>query len=355
MRAKHIEKLLSSLGCEKIRSTENKVRSTCPLAPWRHGGGRDDNPSLAVFISSDDSSGANCMSGKCNFHGSLTDLIYRLQRLSGKDLSSQLIFVSENNLVNLEKQMSRIDSMAGYYAMPPKEKNLIPAHEGKDYSDPVIRASMSPALPDSASEMAAKMHSWLDDESMDYLTGPDRRLTKDTIEKWKIGWHPEARRVSLPQYDRDGRLVNLSGRYLKREYDLAGKGKPPKWMHSKGFNREMFLFGENLFELNEESLGTVILVEGGFDVVFLSQCGVKNVAGINGSHINKNQIDKILKWFNSVIILMDGDAAGIEASKRIEQSLAKRVHVVVYHIKDGRDPNQMTDEEIQDLKTRFQP
>jgi DNA primase len=124
-------------------------------------------------------------------------------------------------------------------------------------------------------------------------------------------------------------------------------------MHSNGFDREMFLFGEDWFEVSDDSRGTVFLVEGGFDVVFLSQCGLKNVAGINGSHINKTQVDKILKWFDSVVILMDGDQAGIDAAQRIESMLSRRIHTITHMIPDGRDPNQMEVEEVEDLKARF--
>lgn len=361
MKSEHIEKLLNSLGCEKIKLAGNKIRSTCPLAPWKHGGGVDNHPSLAVFIADGDVSGVNCMSGRCGFRGSLIDLIYKMQRLSGKDLSAQLLFVSENNVVNLDKRMNRIDSSAGHYAIPSEEpsKTVSFISGGKDYSDPVVRSSSVDALPESATEIMNQMIQWIDSEAIDYLTGPSRRLSLQTICKWKIGWHPQQRRISVPQYDSIGRLVNLSGRHLPmwpKWVPLHDRErKAPKWMHSSGFDRELYLFGENFFELSGDGKGTVFIVEGAFDVIFLDQSGLRNVAGINGSHINKTQIDKILKWFDSAVILMDGDQAGIEAAKRIENSLSKRMHTSSYLIPDGRDPNEMSKEEILELKARFQP
>jgi len=358
MKAEHIEKLLGWLGCEKIRVAGNKVRSTCPLAPWKHGGGKDEHPSLAVFITDNDASGANCMSGRCGFHGSLTDLLYRLQRLSGRDLSKHLTFVYENNAPSCDMQMSRIDANAGHYAMPEMSSSTPASMSGgKDYSDPLVRASMSPALPESAVEVMEKMRTWIDDEAAAYLHGPDRRLTDATIQKWKIGWHPQHRRVSVPQYDRLGRLVNLSGRhvsYWPKCVPMSDREeKAPKWMHSKGFDRELFLFGEDWLEVAEDGRGTIFICEGAFDVIFMDQCGLKNVAGINGSHINDTQVDKILKWFDSAVLLMDGDPAGIEAAQKIEGRLARRMHVTTHIIPDGRDPNQMEMHEVEDLKIRF--
>lgn len=357
MRAEHIEKLLISLGCRKIRTAGNKIRSTCPLAPWRHGGGKDEHPSLAVFISEDDSSGANCMSAQCGFHGSLMDLVFRLQKISGQDLSAQLYFVSEHNEVSLEKRMSRIDASAGHYAMPSSDGMPGAVEGGKDYSDPLLRADMNPPLPDSAIEIMEKMRGWIDQEAMNYLTGPERRLTMETIQKWKIGWHPQQRRISVPQYDRIGRLVNLSGRYVPYWPECVplseGERRVPKWMHSNGFDRELYLFGEDWFVLREDGKGTVILVEGAFDAIYLDQCQVPNVGGINGSYMNDTQVEKILKWFDFVVVLMDGDPPGIAAAERIENRLSKRIQTATYRIPGGRDPNQMTDAEIEDLKFRF--
>lgn len=357
MKAAHIEKLLFSLGCEKIRTAGNKIRSTCPLAPWKHGGGKDEHPSLAVFISDDDSSGVNCMSGRCGFHGSLTDLIYKLQKLSGLDLGQWLLFVSENNAVNIDRQLSRIDASAGFYAMPDSSNGPSAPIGGKDYSDPLVRASMSAALPESAVEIMEKMRTWIDAEAWEYLKGPDRRLTEATVEKWKIGWDPHSRRVSVPQYDRLGRLVNLSGRfvpYWPKCVPLSDReAKVPKWMHSNGFDRELFLFGEEWLQISDDGRGTIFICEGAFDVIFMDQCGLPNVAGINGSHINDTQVDKILKWFDSVVLLMDGDQAGIDAAARIESRLSQRTHVLTYRISGGRDPNQMEIEEVEDLKSRY--
>lgn len=358
MKAEHIEKLLFFLGCDKIRASGNKIRSTCPLAPWKHGGGKDDHPSLAVFVSDDDNSGVNCMSARCGFHGQLNELLFRFQALgsiSHEKMKPLFDFVREHDERSIEKRMSRIDAKAGHYAMPSNGPGVVEG--GKDYSDPLLRASLNPPLPESAVEIMEKMRTWIDKEAMDYLTGPERLLTPETITKWKIGWHPQARRVSVPQYDRIGRLVNLSGRhvpYWPSCVPLSDREKKaPKWMHSNGFDRELYLFGEDWLQIDDTSKGTVFLVEGAFDVIFLDQCGLKNPAGINGSYINDTQVDKILKWFDSVVILMDGDPPGIEAAQRIESRLSKRIHTVVHVIPDGRDPNQMTIDEVEDLKSRF--
>ena len=316
-----------------------------------------------VYDRDDDVSHAGCLSASCRFKGDLNDLIYKLQKLSGRDLSAQLLFVSENDNVSIEKRMKRLNSVDSWYSKTSDEPSKPTAAwtGGKDYSDPVVMAEMHPPLPDSHKDHVEKMIECLNDEALEYLTGPDRRFTIESIKKWKLGWHPGKRRISVPQYDHLGRLVNIGGRYLpfwSAELSwiipaASREDRVPKWMHSLGFERELYLFGEDHFSLSGDGTGTVFIVEGAFDVIFLDQCGIPNVAAINGSHVNRPQVEKILKWFDSVVLVMDGDVAGRDAAIRLETTFSRRIHVSTCLIPEGRDPNQMTPDEIEDLKQRF--
>ena len=363
MRAEAIEKLLSSLGCVKIRHTHKGVRSSCPFGPWNHSKGEDKHPSFLVYAKNDDISRAGCLSSSCRFKGDLNDLVYKLQKLSGRDLSAQLLYVSQHNNVSIEKRMKKIEISGGWYSDKSESTSTsAPSWTGgKDYSDPAVLAELHPPLPSSADDHVEKMISLLNYEVIDYLTGEDRRFTMESIKKWKLGWHPGSRRVSVPQYDNIGRLVNIGGRYLRYWDDVfptivpaaSREDRVPKWMHSLGFERDQYLFGEDWFETANDGTGTVFIVEGAFDVIYLDQHGVKNVAAINGSHVNKPQVAKILKWFDSVVLVMDGDGPGKEAALRLQKTFSQQIHVATYLIPDGRDPNKMTLDEVEDLKTRF--
>ena len=355
MKASHIEELLSALGCSKIKRGGRVVHSTCPLALWTHSGGRDKNPSFAVFIEDNDTSTAGCLAANCRFHGNMNELLWRIQAKSGRDMSGLLLKVRNWDSPNFKRILDSIESKEKFGERRPTDtkKSTAAWTGGKDYSDPLIAASMAPELPESAKEHVQKMIDHLDQESLDYLHGPDRRFTDATLAKWKIGWHPGARRVSLPQYDHLGRLVNISGRYVPYWPSWVMESKAPKWMHANGFNRELYLFGEDWFQLSGDGRGTIFLTEGGFDVVYLDQCGVPNAAAINGSHINKIQIEKVLRWFDHLVLVMDGDEAGKESVRKLNKIFSPRMTVSTYVIPDGRDPNQMKDEEIDDLKRRF--
>jgi len=361
MRAEAIVKLLESLDCKRIRQKPSGVSCSCPLAPWNHSKGEDKSSSFLVYVKDDDVSRAGCLGGSCRFQGDLNDLLFRIQKLSGRDLSAQLLYVSEHNNISIEKRMERIEFSSGWYSEPSESKPMPVWTGGKDYSDPEVLAKLHPPLPKSAEDHVEKMISLLNDEVISYLTGPQRRFTMESIAKWKLGWHPGPRRVSVPQYDHTARLVNIGGRYLRYWCDIypyivpevSREDRVPKWMHSLGFERDQYLFGEDWFETSNNGTGTVFIVEGAFDVIYLDQCGIKNVAAINGSHVNKPQVAKILRWFDSVILVMDGDDAGRDAAARLEKIFANQIHVATYLIPGGRDPNDMTFDEVEDLKSRF--
>jgi hypothetical protein len=272
--------------------------------------------------------------------------------------------LADHDKISLERQVKKIESTGSYYsaaATPSSSKSSVAWTGGKDYSDPVVFAEAHPQLPPSATEHVNKMISLLNEEAIEYLLGPTRRFTMQTIEKWKLGWHPGQRRISVPQYDHIGRLVNIGGRFLPYWTgelswlipDAEREDRVPKWMHSLGFDREVYLFGEDWFELSNDGTGTVFIVEGAFDVIYLDQCGIKNVAAVNGSYVNRPQVDKLVKWFDSAVVLMDGDVEGQKAAMRLKDQISQRMHAVNYVIPGGRDPNQMTDEEVADLKDRF--
>ena len=346
MKIELIIDLLNGIGAVKIKTIDSgngqKVGAQCPFAQWRHVGGKDHNPSFIVFVNEDDRSWCKCHS--CGFSGSLSDLLYKLEKTSGREYSKFHLIL----LYNENSQKVR----------PPPPIWRIP---GVDYSGPewsqagakdhlgcLDMARDAKPLSQEHVDLVDQMVNALDDESRDYLKNK-RGFTDVTIARWKLGWHPGARRISIPQYDFDGRLVNIGGRDVPT---FLGWDHAP-WMHSLGFKKELFLFGEDKFDVGD-CRGTAFLVEGMFDAIYLDQCGLRNVAAMCGSYLSKNQQNKLIKWFNRIIIIPDGDEPGRQAAKRIKDGeFGCRTRVNVYDTPDGKDPDQLTLEQIEDMKKMF--
>ena len=333
------------------------IRATCPLAFWRHSGASDKKPSFAVFVAEKDMSYTKCLA--CGFRGDLNTLVLLIQRKSGRDLSKMWLFVQENDRADLGTRLDSKKKGAGLYSIP-DESSSSPSgpidmswNTGPDLSDLLAQADAVEVMDQDHEDHVAKMIKCLDVESLAYLRGHgkgERRLTDETIAKWRIGFHPGAGRIGIPQYDRNDRLVNLSGRYLEIPFD---DWDPPKWMHAKGFRRDYFLFGEDRFDLGEEGKGTAFLMEGMFDAIYLDQEGLPNSCAMCGSFLSKYQCEKLVRWFDHVVVVPDGDKPGYEAKDRIIENLGSRISVSWYPTPMGKDPDELVDKQIEEIKSRF--
>jgi hypothetical protein len=343
-----IEEILRALNVANIKTTGDKVRSSCPLAPWKHSGGHDNNPSFAVWIKETDLSPFKCMSASCGFRGTLQDLVTKVQAKSGNDLSGLLLFVSNNDSQDNGTRLEKLKHNACLYSVP-REVGFWQNPDAPDFDDPLVMTKFAPALPADDRVKADKMIELLDDEALWYLH-IERGFDDVSIKKWQLGWHPIVRRISIPQFDRHGRLVNMGGRHVKSAFDTWD---PPKWMHSKNFKKELYLFGEDKFIVSPDGKGTMFLVEGMFDAIYLDMKGIPNVGAMCGSYLSKIQCEKVVRWFDNLVIVPDGDTPGREAADRIMKSIGSRINTYVYNTPEGKDPDQLTDEEINELKSRF--
>ena len=82
------------------------------------------------------------------------------------------------------------------------------------------------------------------------------------------------------------------------------------------------------------------LVEGYTDVISLHHNGVKNVVASSGTSLTEGQIRLIKRFTNNIVILYDGDAAGISASFRgVDMILKEGLNVKIILFPDGEDPD----------------
>lgn len=340
MKAGHIQELLSALGCRRISGSDLKVRSTCPLGPWRHGGGKDEHPSFVVFAEENYHSKCKCLGAACNFKGSLTELLWAYEQHSKIRLDKYHRFITSNDQANLKGMLERAEGNLGIFK---KFKMPGAVDGGMDHAEILKAAEQSNDLSNFV-HCVDEMRGFMTDESRSYLNA--RRITDASIDEWRLGWHPRARRIAIPQYDKDNRLVNIGGRIIDPDDDPFWRQIP--WMHAKGFKKELFLFGEDKFT-SFDGKGTMVLVEGMFDAIYLYQEGVRNVAAMLGAHVNIPQYTKIVRWFDRLVIVPDGDPEGFKAADRIVEMFANKIPVVVYPMAQDKDPDEMTKSEIEDL------
>lgn len=367
MKADKIERILRALHVDRITSTLTAkgmiVRSSCPLAPWTHKMGRDKRPSFAVFAVEDDESHCKCLSGSCLFRGTMKDLLWKIhekmEKKSKIKIKRLINDLQDGDQRNPLPALDRMKHEAGFFSIPHPDDSIAKLYsQGRDYSDILSMADTLTPLPATAertvSEMVEMLHdrSWAEAMGIDPLHYLDvqRKLRPETIAKWKIGWHPTARRIAIPQYDRNGRLMNVGGRYIPCVTD---NWEPPPWMHALGFKKEMFLFGEDHLVYEASGKGTVFLVEGMFDVIWLDGQEIPNVVGMLGADLSRYQRQKILRWFDRLVIIPDGDEAGYKVANQIMDSFGKQIETHIFPTPSGLDPDQLSNEHLNEIRSRF--
>jgi DNA primase len=310
-----LRSFLEEVGASKIaRSNSNNLQCTCPFAEHRHGTGKDSNPSFSISL--DTVSKWNCFA--CGSKGlNFKSLVRALGSLGGRDLSSW---------ENAEKS----------------------GEEGKKEYSLAIKGPKKWAF-DAAEE--EKFFEWKDYEHMTkrvHEYALKRGLTKDQLEKWRIGYNQEEHRIFIPCFDVDGVFVGYSGRAIPPHEKTVAKYK-----HVNGWLKKLYLYGE---EYLDTTYRTCILVEGFMDVWALDRAGYNNVFAYMGTSLSEWQLFKLYKWFDTVIIIPDNDpinptsgkSPGRDASIRCQKAInnvGKRA-ILSPVIKNKKDVADWTVQEI---------
>jgi len=142
-------------------------------------------------------------------------------------------------------------------------------------------------------------------------------------------------RILFPIFDPKGRISGFGGR-------IVGDGQP-KYMNSPEspiFDKSRLLLG--LFQQAAEirSRQRVVLVEGNFDMVSLVVHGCLNVVAPLGTALTRPQLKLLRHYADNVILLFDGDAAGVKAAVRaVPLFLAEQMSAKVALLPPGHDPD----------------
>lgn len=148
-------------------------------------------------------------------------------------------------------------------------------------------------------------------------------------------------RVLFPIYDMSGREVAFGGRIL-------GQGKP-KYMNSPEsmvFSKRDLLFGLYQHRQAIRSSRRAIVVEGNFDLLLLAIHGIENVVAPLGTALTREHITALRRYCDEVVLLFDGDSAGLRAAQRsIPFFLSEQLDVRVALLPTGHDPDTLIREQ----------
>jgi len=146
-------------------------------------------------------------------------------------------------------------------------------------------------------------------------------------------------RVIFPWFNVSGKVVAFGGRLL----DTRTKGVQQKYVNSPDseiYHKERELYGLYQGKKAIAKEDCVYMVEGYTDVIAMHQCGLENVVANSGTALSKHQIKLLRRFTPNIILLYDGDEAGIHAAMRgTDMLLAEGMKVKVLLLPDGDDPD----------------
>lgn len=146
-------------------------------------------------------------------------------------------------------------------------------------------------------------------------------------------------RVIFPIHTISGKVVGFGGRVL----DSRTKGVSIKYQNSPEsiiYSKKRELYGLYLAKQAIVKNELCYLVEGYTDVMAMHQMGVENVVASSGTALTHEQIRAIHRFTENIVVIYDGDAAGIKASQRgIDMLLAEGMTVKLLLLPDGDDPD----------------
>lgn len=144
-------------------------------------------------------------------------------------------------------------------------------------------------------------------------------------------------RIIFPIHNLSGKPIAFAGRILHSQT------KSPKYLNSPEselYHKRNVLFGLDLARKSIRSENKCYLVEGYTDVMMMHQNGIENVVATSGTALTADQIRLIRRYTDTIHLIFDSDAAGVNATlKAIDLILAEAMNVLILPLPEGQDPD----------------
>lgn len=315
----------------------------------------DSNPSFSVSPTR-----GICHCFTCGKGGNAINFLMELEQMTYPDALRWLakkykIEIQERELTNEEKQReSERESMFIVNDWVAKYFQDILLHDvdgiaigmayfrGRGFRDDIIRKfQLGFALPKrtalaEAAKAAGYNPKYLVDTGLCFKVDKDEAGNKSGEDKILDRF---SGRAIFPWFSVSGKVVAFGGRVL----DSRTKGISQKYVNSPDsviYHKERELYGLYQAKKAIAKEDCVFMVEGYTDVISMHQCGIENVVANSGTALSVHQIRLLHRFTSNIVLLYDGDNAGIHAALRgTDMLLEEEMNVKVLFLPDGNDPD----------------
>lgn len=300
---------------------EGNISIACPIALRTHGDPNDANFSCSVSYGGGRSL-AKCFSSNCQFHGSFMWLLKQAADLRPNNQRLQAF-------MEAFRKSEKFDATAHLASIEASYEPDREADKPKPKVDPL-------AIPETSLD------------GFDRVRHPYaiwRGITQESWDRWGLSFDKDLQRIVFPVRRSNGTLIGLTGR------DVTGLSDR-KYHNYSGLKRSEVLFGEQLL-VQEQPL---VIVEGQIDAILVDAAtGVSAVAPL-GEGFSPKHVAKICEVNPPYVVLFpDNDPAGRIQASKIAHSLAERFFLQLAVPPPGKDPGDMTPDEIRECVENSKP
>jgi DNA primase len=321
-----LQAAIEHYGIQLRRVGPDTLRGKCPLPAHNS---KTSTESFTATLSKGVGGAWACQSQSCiksrgRVGGNVLDFVAAMEQCSVRDAAIKL-------------QMWFLVPAAGESHRPEGKEPHADISAGKELEDTLVSKKSDQEVV-GESEFNKPLSFMLQRIDHAHPYANERGLTDEIARTFGVGVFPGKGsmqgRFVIPVRNARGDLVAYAGRSID--------GTEPRYKFPAGFHKSLELF--NLHRVKGEL--SVVLVEGFFDCMKVTQAGFPCV-GLMGSTMSKAQEELLAEHFGHVIVMLDGDEAGIVAT----QGIADRLRQVVYQVDvvtlaDGVQPDQLSKDEL---------
>lgn len=162
----------------------------------------------------------------------------------------------------------------------------------------------------------------------------ERKLSKEVVDRFRVGYDKDRDAITFPVYDERHRLVMVTARSVNSK----------RFWIPKDVDKPVYL----LYDILERGVQTVYVCESQINALTARTWGLDAVALFGtGSEKQYNTLKK--SGIRNYILLFDGDEAGRKGAMRFKKNMPSDVFITDVRLPAGKDVNDLTYEEVMNL------
>lgn len=161
-----------------------------------------------------------------------------------------------------------------------------------------------------------------------------RKLSKEVVDRFRVGYDKRRKAITFPVYDEKHRLVMVTARSVNTKMF---------WI-PEAVEKPVYL----LYYLLENNIKTAYIVESQINALYLWSLGY-SACGLFGTG-SEQQYETLRKCgIRNFVTLFDGDTAGQKGAYRFRKNMPRDCFITDVRLPAGKDVNDLSPDEVHNL------